>query len=87
MAFWKNDLIKINGYNQNITGWGKEDTELIVRLYNNGIKRKNLKFGGIQYHIYHPENSRKYLESNIKMLEYAIEQKSTWCENGIVAST
>lgn len=87
MAFWKSDIVKVNGYNQDIIGWGKEDTELIVRLYNNGVKRKNLKFGGIQYHIYHPENSRDHLESNIKILENAIEQKIAWCQNGIVTST
>ena len=87
MAFWKKDLLEVNGYNQDITGWGKEDSELVVRLFNRGIKRKNLKFGGIQYHIYHPENSRKHLKSNIKILENSIKYKKTWCENGIMTPT
>ena len=40
MSFWKKDLIKVNGYDENMTGWGREDSELSVRLLNNGISKK-----------------------------------------------
>ena len=25
MAFWRNDLLAVNGYNEDIIGWGRED--------------------------------------------------------------
>ena len=37
MAFWKKDLLKVNGYNESFKGWGKEDNELAVRLQNAGL--------------------------------------------------
>ncbi len=53
MAFWREDLIKTNGYNEDFEGWGCEDCELAIRLTNNGIKKRFIKFGGIAYHLYH----------------------------------
>jgi glycosyltransferase involved in cell wall biosynthesis len=32
MSFWRKDLLAVNGYNEDITGWGREDTELVIRL-------------------------------------------------------
>ena len=31
MAFWKSDLIKVNGYNEDLAQWGHEDGELAYR--------------------------------------------------------
>ena len=44
MAFWKEDLLKVNGYNEAITGWGSEDHELVCRLINNGVRKRTIKF-------------------------------------------
>src|SRR5687768_5419140 len=38
MAFWKKDLVAVNGYNESFFGWGREDSELAIRLMNAGIK-------------------------------------------------
>ncbi|MEG2151329.1 MAG: glycosyltransferase family 2 protein, partial [Bacteroidaceae bacterium] len=32
MAFWKEDLLKVNGYNEDLTMWGQEDVEISYRL-------------------------------------------------------
>ncbi|MGE0770162.1 MAG: glycosyltransferase [Cyclobacteriaceae bacterium] len=84
MAFWRNDFIKINGFNEDIVGWGREDTEMAVRLMNNGILRYNLKFGGFGYHLYHPENSREMLSANDRILKNTIESHLTRCTNGVL---
>lgn len=83
MSFWKNDFIQVNGYNEDISGWGREDSELVMRLINNNIFGKTLKFGGIAFHIYHKENSKKDLSQNDEVLNKTIQNKSTWCANGI----
>ena len=55
MAFWKTDLLKINGWNERIVGWGLEDDELVARLFSAGIQRLDLRFGGLATHLHHPQ--------------------------------
>ena len=83
MAFFREDCMKINGFNNDFKGWGREDSEFVVRLMNNGIKRKNIRFKAIQYHLWHKENSRKSLAKNDENLNNAINNKTTWCKNGL----
>jgi hypothetical protein len=83
MAFYKKDCLNINGFNHEFEGWGREDSEFVVRLINSGIKRKNVRFNAIQFHLWHNENSRILLEKNNAMLEDAINNRIQWCENGI----
>lgn len=80
-SFYKEDLFKVNGFNEDFITWGREDSELITRMYNIGIKRKNVKFSAIQYHLYHKEGHSNSL--NDKILEDAISKKKTWCDNGL----
>jgi len=83
MAFWKDDLLKVNGYNEKLTGWGKEDSELAIRLINAGVQKKFLKMGGITYHLYHPEASRDNEEMNTRFMNDAIESGSVWADHGL----
>lgn len=83
MSFWKQDIVSVNGYNEEISGWGREDTELVIRLYNKGVKRRFFKLQGIVYHIYHPEYDRSTLVQNDKVVQSTMTQKLTWCEKGI----
>lgn len=83
MAFWKDDLIRVNGYNEDFQGWGKEDNEIAARLLNSGLQKRTIKFGGIVFHIYHPEVDRsRYLE-NQKQLNHTINHKLVYCDRGI----
>ena len=85
MAFWKKDLIAVNGYNEDFVGWGKEDSELAIRLINHDIKKKFLKFQGVVYHIYHKEASRKMEQKNEMLMQASINNKLTRCTNGLDA--
>lgn len=83
MAFWRKDLIEVNGYNEDMTGWGLEDSELAIRLIMSGKKRQFLKFGGVVYHIYHKYNSRNRVSINIEIMDNAIEKRIKHCKNGL----
>lgn len=83
ISFWKNDFIAVNGYNEAMTGWGREDSELMVRMLNKGVKGKRLKFGGIVYHIWHKTASQHNFNKNDEIQKEAIKNKRDWCENGI----
>lgn len=83
MSCYKKDLLKVNGFNESFIGWGREDTEIVVRLLNAGIQRKNIKFNANVLHLYHKECSRKMLPENDKILQRTINEKLRWCEKGI----
>jgi len=83
ISFWKSDFIKVNGYNEDMTGWGKEDTELTHRFFNNGIQGKNVKYRAICYHIYHKDQPRDRAVINTAIQQKTIDGNIKRCENGI----
>ena len=83
MAFYLKDCLHINGFNNEFEGWGREDSEFVVRLMNSGVKRKNIRFLSIQYHLWHNENNKSFLKKNDLLLEFSIKKNIKWCENGI----
>ena len=83
MAFWREDLIKVNGYDESFTGWGGEDTELVVRLKNNGIRQQCMKFRGIVFHLYHGKQDREMRSLNKARCQQSIRERRTRCEIGI----
>ncbi|MEO6685441.1 MAG: glycosyltransferase family 2 protein, partial [Dyadobacter sp.] len=58
LAFWKEDFIRVNGYNNALSGWGHEDEELAARFINNNIVKKIVKLSAIQFHFYHRDLPR-----------------------------
>ncbi len=82
-SFYKEDAIKVNGFDNRFIGWGREDSEFAVRLVNAKTKRINLRFAGIAYHLYHVENTRENLPQNDQLLAHSIENKNTWTQYGL----
>lgn len=83
MSFWKQDFIKVNGFNENLVGWGTDDSELIQRLINIGIQGKRLKFKGIVYHIYHHEQDKSKVGHNERIENEVKAKKITFVEKGV----
>uniref|UniRef100_UPI00404B5FDF glycosyltransferase family 2 protein n=1 Tax=Gelidibacter sp. TaxID=2018083 RepID=UPI00404B5FDF len=82
-SYFKSDFIAINGYDERFKGWGREDSELAWRFYNNGLYSKRLRYTAILYHIYHKEKPKDRLELNNDIELNTKKNKVTWCENGI----
>ena len=83
MSFFRKDLISVKKLKEKIQGWGREDSEIAVRLFNNGIGKKRLKFSGLTYHIYHKENDRSKLGENDEFLAKVIKEKKKKAEKGL----
>lgn len=83
MSFWREDFIKINGFNEGLIGWGIDDSEMIQRLHNIGIAGKRLKYAGIAYHIFHKEQSKSHIDVNLDIERQTTEKKITFIEIGI----
>ncbi|OYX84027.1 MAG: glycosyl transferase [Flavobacteriales bacterium 32-34-25] len=83
VSYWREDFININGYNEDFEGWGREDSDLVIRLGNNGVKAKRIRYSAIVYHIYHKINSKQNFELNDKIQNETIEKKTIRVSRGI----
>ena len=82
-AFWREDALAINGFNEEFVGWGREDSEFTARLLNTGVRRQNLKFCALGYHLHHSMNERDRLVINDSILRRTIDEKLRRCERGV----
>ena len=83
LSFWRKDFIAINGYNEDFEGWGREDSEMVIRLLNLGVKGKRLRYMGIVYHIWHLVKDQSRFEINDSLQQQTQQKKIKRCENGI----
>ena len=83
LAYWLADATRVNGFNEDIEGWGREDSEFVARLQNAGVARRNLKFGGVAYHLYHKTRSQAAVEANHMIFEQALRERVVRCPNGM----
>jgi glycosyltransferase involved in cell wall biosynthesis len=83
IAFYKNDILRINGYNETFVGWGSEDRDVAIRLMNAGVKKLSIKMGAVCYHLYHKLNERNNELHNEDLMYEAISKKLVWAENGL----
>ncbi|SEN89807.1 N-terminal domain of galactosyltransferase [bacterium A37T11] len=82
LAYWKDDFILVNGYNNDLQGWGHEDEELAARFINNGVIKKAVKFKAVQYHLFHNPESRKHEHFHKKWVEKTLSECIKKCVNG-----
>lgn len=83
IAFWRDDLIRINGYDESFNGWGWEDTDLAVRLSNSGARQQCIRFSGIAYHLIHPHSERPNEHRNEAMCRRSSLEHTTRCKTGL----
>jgi glycosyltransferase involved in cell wall biosynthesis len=81
IAAWKADLYAVNGFDEAFEGWGREDSDLIARLYVLGLKRKFVHAHCVVYHLNHPKLPP--CVQNNSLLEAALQKNSLRCAHGI----
>ncbi|MCE7040121.1 glycosyltransferase family 2 protein [Dyadobacter sp. CY312] len=82
LAFWKADFVRVNGYNNDLQGWGHEDEELAARFVNNAIIKKIVKLSAVQYHLHHDELKRENEPFHASAVQDAIINNLKTCYNG-----
>ena len=86
MGFFREDIVAVNGFNENFVGWGREDSELAVRLYRYGLSRKGHPFMAVCFHLWHEGYDRTTLKINDQLLSNSMESDEYFCPNGLVRS-
>lgn len=83
LGMWKSDLLQINGWEEKFTGWGYEDSDLIIRLLRSKIQRKNARFYIPVFHLWHPENDRTKERDNWSLLKERQNSMLLCAEKGL----
>lgn len=72
LGVWRDDLLRVNGLDESYTGWGLEDSDLVIRLVRAGVHHKSGRFSVPVLHLWHRENDRSNLEENARRLDAAL---------------
>lgn len=87
MSFWRDDLLRVNGFDERMEGYGAEDRELAARLENTGLKRRALKWVALAVHLWHNSRSPPEVDDmdlpNNRLFHATRTQGITWCDAGI----
>jgi glycosyltransferase involved in cell wall biosynthesis len=68
LGVWRSDFERVNGFDQSFVGWGHEDADLAVRLYNAGVRRKRGFCATEVFHLWHREQSREQESPNYRRM-------------------
>lgn len=69
LSAWRSDLLRVNGLDESYSGWGLEDSDLVVRLLRAGVRHKSARLAAPVFHLWHPEHDRRFLPENRRRLE------------------
>lgn len=83
LGVWRTDLDKVDGFDAAFNGWGKEDSDLLVRLLHAGARRKDGTFATAVLHLWHPETDRSQLAENERRLASVVESGRVRAERGL----
>lgn len=83
---WKSDLVAVNGFDEEMQ-YGGEDRELGERLFNFGLKSKQIRYNAICVHLDHERGyvNEATWKKNAKIRQHTKENKIVRTANGIVS--
>lgn len=86
LAYWKDDAVRVNGYDERMTSKGPNDKEFCARLVNAGVRVYNLRYHAIGYHLHHREGGRRTHEQQLRtILNDTLATRKVRCDLGLDA--
>ena len=85
LAIWRADLDRVDGFDADYSGWGKEDSDIIVRLLRAGVRRKDGVFATGVLHLWHAEADRGRLAENERKLSGILADDRVRARQGLSA--
>jgi glycosyltransferase involved in cell wall biosynthesis len=86
LGMWRSDLDTINGFDESFKGWGHEDSDLVVRMFNAGVMRKDGAFATEVFHLWHREAKRDQATSNRHLVLERAANKSFLASQGLTST-
>jgi 23S rRNA A2030 N6-methylase RlmJ len=73
----------VDGFDASFSGWGREDSDLFIRLIRAGVRRKDGRFATGVLHLWHPEADRGRLAENDRQLDEVLHSKRITARRGL----
>jgi glycosyltransferase involved in cell wall biosynthesis len=86
MAFWREDLDKVDGFDTSFKGWGREDSDIFIRLIRAGVGRKDGRYATGLLHLWHREADRSALTANDHQLDELLRSERIMARRGLSAT-
>ncbi|MEJ0077660.1 MAG: glycosyltransferase family 2 protein [Alphaproteobacteria bacterium] len=86
-AFHRADLECVDGFETAFTGWGLEDSDIVIRMIRGGVWRKDGRFATGVLHLWHPEADRSRFAANKTQLAELITSDRVRAVSGLSALT
>lgn len=83
LAVARSDLDRIDGFDTSYVGWGLEDSDLVVRLFHAGVRRKDGRFATGVLHLWHPQFDRAGLPDNQQRLDQVLASDRIAAKQGL----
>jgi O-antigen ligase len=83
MAMWRSDVELVNGFDASFSGWGYEDSDMVLRLFNAGVMRKDGAFATEVFHLWHNEAQRDQASSNRMTVQRREADGTTQAASGL----
>ncbi|HZS64096.1 MAG TPA: glycosyltransferase family 2 protein [Xanthobacteraceae bacterium] len=83
LAAWRADLDKVDGFDAAFSGWGREDSDLLIRLLHGGVRRKGGEFATGVLHLWHVEADRARLPRNDQELARCRSERRVRAQAGL----
>jgi glycosyltransferase involved in cell wall biosynthesis len=85
LAVWRSDLEQVDGFDACFSGWGREDSDLLIRLLRCGLRRKDGRFATGVIHLWHPQVDRAQLAANDERLAAVLQSDRVRAQRGLSA--
>lgn len=81
---WKKDILAVNGFDERMQ-YGGQDRELGERLFNYGIKSKQIRYSAICVHLDHPRGykNQESIDKNLAIRAKVKKENLKWTDFGI----
>lgn len=75
VAMYRAAAIAVYGLDERYIGWGREDSDFVIRLLNNGMLIRNGRFSVCVGHLFHKQESRDSLAANEGRFQQVLTSK------------
>ncbi len=82
-AWWRRDLVAVNGFDERMEGWGREDEDLAWRAHHHGIACRQIRYAALAFHLHHRERHQDGESVNDAIFRRTLETRAVRCERGL----
>lgn len=85
-SLFRDDVVRVNGFDENFVGWGYEDDDFARRLYKSGVQPHSVIAEARALHLWHPSLAPPALARRRDRPNRAYFRRwrvPAWCQNGL----